>query len=83
MKIKRILSTALTVIMLFSAIAAVLPVYSGAAHSPSAVVSESTLSLEEIATKVGFANSSYLCKVFKSTTGMTPLAFAEKARHLG
>ena len=42
-----------------------------------------TLSLEEIATKVGFANSSYLCKVFKSTTGMTPLAFAEKARHLG
>ncbi len=41
------------------------------------------LSLEEIATKVGFANSSYLCKVFKSTTGMTPLAFAEKARHLG
>ena len=42
-----------------------------------------TLSLEDIATKVGFANSSYLCKVFKSTTGMTPLAFAEKARHLG
>ena len=41
------------------------------------------LSLEEIAAKVGFANSSYLCKVFKSTTGMTPLAFAEKARHLG
>ena len=43
----------------------------------------SALSLEEIAVKVGFANSSYLCKVFKSTTGMTPLAFAEKARHLG
>ena len=42
-----------------------------------------TLSLEEIATKVGFANSSYLCKVFKSTTGMTPLAFAQKARHIG
>ena len=42
-----------------------------------------TLSLEEIATKVGFANSSYLCKVFKSTTGMTPLAFAQKSRHIG
>ena len=42
-----------------------------------------TLSLEEIAAKVGFANSSYLCKVFKSTTGMTPLAFAQKARHIG
>ena len=42
-----------------------------------------TLSLEEIAEKVGFANSSYLCKVFKSTTGMTPLAFAQKARHIG
>ena len=42
-----------------------------------------SLSLEEIALKVGFANSSYLCKVFKSTTGITPLAFAEKARHLG
>ena len=42
-----------------------------------------TLSLEEIATKVGFANSSYLCKVFKSTTGMTPLAFSQKARHIG
>ena len=41
------------------------------------------LSLEEIAVKVGFANSSYLCKVFKTTTGMTPLAFSEKARHLG
>ena len=42
-----------------------------------------TLSLEEIASKVGFANSSYLCKVFKTTTGMTPLAFADKARQLG
>ena len=42
-----------------------------------------SLSLEEIALKVGFANSSYLCKVFKSTTGLTPLAFAEKAKHIG
>ena len=42
-----------------------------------------TLSLEEIAAKVGFANSSYLCKIFKSTTGMTPLAFAQKSRHIG
>ena len=42
-----------------------------------------SLSLEEIALKVGLANSSYLCKVFKSTTGLTPLAFAEKAKHIG
>ena len=42
-----------------------------------------TLSLEEIAAKVGFANSSYLCKIFKSTTGMTPLVFAQKSRHIG
>ncbi len=41
------------------------------------------LSLDEIAIKVGFANSSYLCKVFKTTVGITPLAFAKKARYLG
>ena len=67
MKMKRILSTALTVIMLFSAIAAVLPVYSGAAHSPSAVVSESTLSLEEI-TK--YVNDKYLKYNFNTAEEM-------------
>ncbi len=40
-------------------------------------------SVEEIAVAVGFANSSYFCKVFKSTTGMTPSEFAERGRKLG
>ena len=40
-------------------------------------------SIEEIATAVGFANSSYFCKVFKSTIGMTPSEFAAKSQTLG
>jgi len=40
-------------------------------------------SVEEIAEKVGFANSSYFCKVFKSLTGITPSDFAQKAKRLG
>ncbi|MBE6577371.1 MAG: helix-turn-helix transcriptional regulator [Ruminococcaceae bacterium] len=40
-------------------------------------------SIEEIATAVGFANSSYFCKVFKSTTGLTPTEFAAKSRTVG
>lgn len=40
-------------------------------------------SIEEIATAVGFANSSYFCKVFKSTTGLTPTEFANKSRKMG
>ena len=40
-------------------------------------------SIEEIATAVGFANSSYFCKVFKSTVGMTPSEFAAKSQTLG
>ncbi len=40
-------------------------------------------SIEEIAVAVGFANSSYFCKVFKSITGSTPLEFSEKGRLLG
>ena len=40
-------------------------------------------SIEDIATAVGFANSSYFCKVFKSTTGLTPSEFATKSRKLG
>ncbi len=39
--------------------------------------------IEEIATAVGFANASYFCKVFKSTTGLTPTEFAAKSRKLG
>jgi AraC-like DNA-binding protein len=39
--------------------------------------------IEEIAEKVGFANSSYFCKVFKSLTGVTPTEFAQRARKLG
>ena len=57
MKMKKLISTALTVIMLFSAISAVLPVYSEAAHSPSSVVSESTLTLDEI---IDYVDNKYL-----------------------
>ena len=42
-----------------------------------------TASVEEIAEKVGFANSSYFCKVFKSLTGITPSDFAQRAKKLG
>ena len=40
-------------------------------------------SVEDIAIAVGFANSSYFCKVFKSITGVTPSDFAEKGRLVG
>lgn len=40
-------------------------------------------SIEDIALEVGFANSSYFCKVFKGITGQTPLEFSEKGRLLG
>lgn len=40
-------------------------------------------SVEDIASAVGFANSSYFCKVFKSTVGLTPTEFAAKSRTLG
>lgn len=40
-------------------------------------------SMEQIAAATGFAGASYFCKVFKSVTGMTPTAFAEKSRRLG
>lgn len=40
-------------------------------------------SVEEIAVAVGFANSSYFCKVFKSATGLTPSEFADKGRCIG
>jgi len=40
-------------------------------------------SVEDIAVAVGFANSSYFCKVFKSITGLTPSEFAEKGRLVG
>ena len=43
----------------------------------------STRSVEEIAVGVGFANSSYFCKVFKTQTGMTPSEFAELGRQIG
>ncbi|MBE6597143.1 MAG: helix-turn-helix transcriptional regulator [Ruminococcaceae bacterium] len=43
----------------------------------------SELSVDEIAIKVGFANASYFCKVFKSLTGMTPSDFAAKGRKIG
>lgn len=40
-------------------------------------------SIEDIALAVGFANSSYFCKVFKSTVGITPSEFAAKSKTLG
>ena len=43
----------------------------------------SNASVEDIAVTVGFANSSYFCKVFKNITGLTPSEFAEKARLIG
>ena len=39
--------------------------------------------IEEIATAVGFANSSYFCKVFKNITHTTPTEFAQKCKTLG
>ncbi len=40
-------------------------------------------SVEEIAVAVGFANSSYFCKVFKTLTGLTPSEFSEKGKLVG
>ena len=40
-------------------------------------------SVDDIAVRVGFANASYFCKVFKSSTGMTPTEFAAQRRLLG
>lgn len=47
------------------------------------ILASTDKSIEEVALAVGFANSSYFCKVFKSVTGMTPLAFSEKAKLIG
>ena len=44
---------------------------------------KSQASVEDIAVAVGFANSSYFCKVFKSLTGITPSEFADKGRLAG
>lgn len=41
------------------------------------------LSVEEVSLKVGFANSSYFCKVFKSLTGLTPSEFSAMGRQIG
>lgn len=46
-------------------------------------LANSSDSVEQIAVAVGFANSSYFCKVFKSTVGITPSEFAEKSRTIG
>lgn len=43
----------------------------------------SKLSIDEIAIATGFANASYFCKVFKSTTGLTPTEFALRSKKLG
>ena len=40
-------------------------------------------SVEDIAVSVGFANSSYFCKVFKSITDQTPSEFAQNGKLVG
>ena len=40
-------------------------------------------SVDDIALRVGFANASYFCKVFKSVTGMKPTEFAAMRQKLG
>ena len=40
-------------------------------------------SIDKIAVDVGFANSSYFCKVFKSSVGLTPSEFAQKSKTIG
>lgn len=40
-------------------------------------------SINDIAVSVGFANASYFCKVFKSTTGLTPKEFVAKSKTIG
>ena len=42
------------------------------------LLSEDYLSLEEIAERCGFSSLSYFCRVFKSSTGMTPGEFRSK-----
>ena len=43
----------------------------------------SDAAIDDIAIAVGFANASYFCKVFKSTTGLTPKEFAAKSKKIG
>ncbi len=47
------------------------------------LLSSGVHNVEEIAVAVGFANSSYFCKVFKNLTHSTPSEFAQKCRSLG
>ncbi len=47
------------------------------------LLAASDASLDEVARSAGFANSSYLCKVFKAVTDDTPAAYAKKARLIG
>ena len=49
MKIKRILSLALTLVMLFSAVATLMPLKASAAYSPSTVSKETSLNKDELA----------------------------------
>ncbi len=47
------------------------------------LLSSGQYNVEEIAVAVGFANSSYFCKVFKNLTHTTPSEFAQKCKALG
>ncbi|MBQ8689597.1 MAG: hypothetical protein IJ515_04460 [Clostridia bacterium] len=68
MNMKKILSTALLVVMLFTAIAVVIPpVEASAAHTPSTSVSEADMSLEEIQ---NYISNEYLLYNFSTAEEM-------------
>lgn len=46
------------------------------------LLSETNQSINEVATAVGFINSSYYATVFKSTYGMTPSSYRNHMKHL-
>ena len=78
MKIKRILSTALVLVLLFASVSVVLPaVEAEAAYSPSTSVSASTMNLDEIKT---YISSVYLKYNFSSAEEM--LAYELDAGYL-
>ncbi len=78
MKIKRILSTALVLVLLFASVSVVIPATEAeAAYSPSSSVSEATMTLDEIKT---YVSEQYLKYNFSSAEEM--LAYELEAGYL-